>query len=253
MEHCLEEISCDAVSYFYVLDREGAAIEVWEHSGVHSHPRPPGGRLSRPERDAVDKQVIRRPEASVHQLRTGDAAPGSIPLAEINPGLADPRTARYEVNKSQAHLGLQASGTAKGGLAVLHDLGGLNNKLGVRFIIESSFSSPTYFALRTPFMISVIRESVGDWVTQDLSGPDAGRHGFVTDGDQSFCRQGTLLATCAFSTTLCQWVPVLYTWMDALDAEHHRPHFRLLNQAIIDAAGTDFEAKYLTAVSWYKS
>ncbi len=157
----LQEISCEALSYFYTKERNGDHIDVWEHSGSHEHPRPPGGRLSRAELQAVDQQVVRRPEASVHQLRTGDAAPGSTPLAEINPGLADPRSARYEVSKSQARLGLQPSATAKGGLAVLHDLGGLASKHGVRFIVESSFSGPTYFVLQTPFMVSVIDQGLG--------------------------------------------------------------------------------------------
>ncbi len=245
----LEELNCDAHAWFYSISKDGGSVAVWEHCGHHRHPRPPGGRISPPEQEALDQQVVRRPEASVHQLRTGDAAPGSVPLAQINPRLADPRSARYEVSKSQTRLGLQPAATAKGGLAVLHDLGALTSKHGVRFIVESSFSGPTYFVLQTPFMVSIIEESVRDWVLQDMSGPDAGRHGFVTDGDQSFFRQGTLLATCAFSTTLAQWVPVLYSWVDGLDTDHHRPHFRRLNQAILRAAGTDFEAKYLTAVS----
>ena len=97
-------------------------------------------------------------------------------------------------------------------------------------------------------MVNIIQESVEDWIAQDLSGPDAGRHGFVTDGDQSFFRQGTLLTTCAFSTTVNMWLPVLYSWIDGLDTEHHRPHFRSLNDAIIESAGPDFHAKYLTAV-----
>ncbi|TFK81763.1 hypothetical protein K466DRAFT_501589, partial [Polyporus arcularius HHB13444] len=162
--------------------------------------------------------------------------------------LSNPRAARYAVGKSLNRLGIQAAPSSKGGLTLLHDLGALNAKLGTRFVVESSFSGPTYFVMQTPFMEKVIEESVADWITQDTSGPDAGRHGFVTDGDQSFFRQGTLLATCAFSTTVNMWLPVLYSWIDGLDTEHHRPHFRRLNQAIVRSAGSAFQAKYLTAI-----
>ncbi|TBU52815.1 hypothetical protein BD310DRAFT_995754 [Dichomitus squalens] len=161
---------------------------------------------------------------------------------------SDPRAARNAVEKSKARLGL-TSGGSKGGRAVLRELGGLNNKLGMRFIIESSFSGPTYFTLESPFMLDVIRDSVQDWIVQDDSGSDAGRHGFCTDGDHSFfAGTGTLLATCAFSTVIQQWVPVLYTWIDALDTDHHRPHFRRLNKHILDVSGEQFDPKYLTTI-----
>lgn len=245
----MEEISCDAVAYSYTAKRDGKLVSVWEHSGTHLHAHPPGGRMSRLEENSLDDQVLRRPEASAHQLRTGGAAPGSVPLASINPTLANPRVARYEVAKSATRVGLQPVAGSKGGLALLHDLGALPEKLGGRYILESSFSGPTFFTLQTPFMATIIEESVDDWIAQERFGPDAGRHGMVTDGDQSFFRSGTLLATCAFSTTICQWVPVLYTWIDALDTAHHRPHFRHLNLCIIQAAREQFEDRFLTAVS----
>ncbi len=248
VEGSLQPLECDAVAYHYKLERNGEQVQVWEQVGSHRHPRPPGGRVSLAEENAVDEQVKRRPDASAHQLRTGSGLPGSVPLVDINPSLSNPRAARYVVNKSMSRLGLQPSATAKGGLALLHDLGALPGKLGGRFIVESSFSGPTYFSIQTPFMETIIEESVEDWIAQDMSGPDAGRHGFVTDGDQSFFRQGTLLTTCAFSTTLNKWVPVLYTWIDGLDTEHHRPHFRRLNQSIVQCAGVDFHEKLLTAV-----
>ena len=240
---------CEAEVHLWSEEQDGETTLFWEHTGFHYHPHPPGGRLSLPEQETIDSQVIRRPDASVHQLRTGDAAPGSVPLGEINPILANPRSARYAVSKSQTRLGIQPATAAKGGLSILNDLATLRDKLGLDFIVESSFSGPTYFTLQTPFMVQVIEESVEDWVLQDRQSPDSGRHGFVTDGDHTFFTLGTLLATCAFSTTMGQWIPVLYTWVHGLDVLHHSPHFRRLNTEILRASGHDFQAKYLTAVS----
>ncbi|KAI1789317.1 hypothetical protein LXA43DRAFT_893128, partial [Ganoderma leucocontextum] len=168
---------------------------------------------------------------------------------KINPILANPRAARHAVETSKSRLGLVPHSVKGGGLATLRDVSGLHGKLGMRFIVDSSFSGPTYFALETPFILEIIQESVGDWLSQDESGPDAGRHGFCTDGDHSFFRMGNLLATCAFSTVLAQWVPVGYTWILSLDTDHHRVHFRRLNKHILAATPeARFHPKYLAAV-----
>ncbi|KAL6306878.1 hypothetical protein BKA93DRAFT_124086 [Sparassis latifolia] len=105
--------------------------------------------------------------------------------------------------------------------------------------------------MQTVFMKQIITDSVEDWILLAASGPDAGRHEFVTDADQSFFRNGHLIVTCAFSTVLCQWVPVMYTWSDGLSAEHHRPHFRHLNRRIVIAAGPNFQDKFLLAIMDY--
>ena len=93
-----------------------------------------------------------------------------------------------------------------------------------------------------------LQEAVADWIENSTDGPDAGRHGFVTDGNHSFFRDGTLLTTCSFSSVMKAWVPVLYTWVARLDTEHHRPHFRFLNSQIVKAAGAKFENKFLLNV-----
>lgn len=99
----------------------------------------------------------------------------------------------------------------------------------------------------------VLEEAVTDWTTpsfaQDPQSAVVTRHGFVTDGDHSYFRVGTLLATCAFSSRMTSWAPVLYTWVLRLDTEHHRVHFRNLIKAIIVAAGIRFERKMLLNVS----
>ena len=195
----------------------------------------------------IEGQVIRKLDATAHQLRTGDTGPGSKPLPMISEMLANPRVARYQVEKSQARLGIHAS-PAKGGLSVLHSLGQLVKRLREPFIIDSSLSGPIFFTLQTPFMQRLIGDAIEAWIEDDGDGPDAGRHGFVTDGDHSFFRQGTLLATCVFSNVLNAWAPVLYSWIDSMDTEHHRPHFRHIFRAVVSHAGPRFEKKFLLHV-----
>ncbi|GBE88915.1 hypothetical protein SCP_1403230 [Sparassis crispa] len=194
--------ACQAKVFHYRVTRDGQEFLVWEHEGEHAHPRPPGVPLSKAEEVAFDAQVLRRPGASAHELRTRDTAPDSVPLAEITPVLANPRAARYEMSKSHAHLGLLPA-AGKGAFGVLHSLGSLNEKLKQEFIINSSFTGPTFFIMQTEFMKQIITDSVEDWILLAAGGPDAGHHGFVTDADQSFFRDGHLIVTCTFSTVLC--------------------------------------------------
>ena len=124
----------------------------------------------------------------------------------------------------------------------------MQTELGEHCIIRSSFNGPTFFCFQTPFMQTVLSESVnfwldnGDAVTHD-------RNGFVTDGDHSFFREGNLLATCAFSTVLNAWCPVLYTWISRLDTNHHRPHFHELFKLVYQSTGECFDSKLCFNVS----
>lgn len=246
--HSLRHDPCNARTYHFTVEREEQMWSIWEHTGQHdTHDRPPGGGLSRAQEEAVDEQVLRRTQAGAHQLRTGDLAPGSVPLPQISATLANPRTARYELGKSQARLGLQAS-PMKGALSMLHSFGELSKKFETPFIVDSCLHGPIYITMQTPFMAQMLDEAVDSWIEDAEDGPEAGRHGFVTDGDHSYFRQGPLLATCAFNKVLNAWVPVLYTWIDGLDTEHHRPHFHRIFAAVVEHAGSRFAASLLTHV-----
>ena len=124
----------------------------------------------------------------------------------------------------------------------------MQSELGEHCIINSSFNGPTFFCFQTSFMQTVLSESVnfwldnGDAVTHD-------RNGFVTDGDHSFFREGNLLATCAFSTVLNAWCPVLYTWISRLDTNHNRPHFHELFRLVHQSAKERFDPKLCFNVS----
>ncbi|KAF8957620.1 hypothetical protein BDZ97DRAFT_1924498 [Flammula alnicola] len=242
---------CDAKTYHYKISRNGQAFLVWEHDGHHKHPRPPGGNLSRAQEEAVDKQVLRNFDASAHELWTGDTGPGSIPLSEISPALANPRAARYQLSQSQARLGIAPSIATKGGLSILRSLAELQEELKKPFMINSSLHGPVFLMFQTPFMETVLQDSIISWNEEDSEGPNSARHGFVTDGDHSFFRDGVLIVTCVFNMLMVAWVPVLYTWILRQDIAHHRPHFRHISRSVvtlIQRRGLAFEKKYLLHV-----
>lgn len=248
----LEHLSCQAYTLHWSEGDSTEILEFWEHHGIHGHPRPPGGSsLTKAEQDALDNQVSRRPDASAHQLRTGTTAPGSVPLGNVAPTLADSRKARYEVGKSQERQGIQTKSSSKqSGFGFIAAVAKLEtDKLDEGFLMNSSCSSPAYYiSLQSKFMKQVLHEAVDDWILASSEGPGAGRHGFVTDGDHTFFRSGTLLATCAFNVRTNTWAPVLYTWVYHLDTAHHKVHFRNLNRCVIEAAGPKFDRKMLINV-----
>ena len=234
-------VPCSVTSYhFDSIGENGEACKVWEHNGHHQHSRPPASRVSPHERNLIKTQIRLNPDASTLRIRTGTATMDSIPLGDINPVLTNPRTARYAVSKAHEAVGVKPLGT--GGFRILLALGNMQTELGEHCIINSSFNGPTFFCFQTTFMRTVLSESVGFW----LDNGDAvthDRNGFVTDGDHSFFHEGNLLATCAFSTVLNAWCPVLYTWISRLDTIHHRPHFHELFKAVHQSAGERFDSK----------
>ncbi|KAF5337886.1 hypothetical protein D9611_014780 [Ephemerocybe angulata] len=223
----------------------------WEHEGYHDHPRPPTSHLSVSETAQLDAQVVRGgANATVHALRTGDLNPGSVPLPDIAPALANPSAARYFVAKSQARTGVtntMPKNTTAG--ATIKQILGLNGELGEPFLIFSQLHDQGLFIFRTAFMNSVLEATVDDWVLdKDTVGS---RHGFVTDGNHSYFKDGVLLSTSAFSETLKAWVPVLFTLVFGEDAAHHRPHFKHLNDAVmakVQRDGLPFKKEYLLNV-----
>lgn len=250
----LVHVSCEAFTLHWSESRleDGQSMLYWEHHGEHEHHRPPGGFLSKAQENALDEQVLRRPEASAHELRTGSVVPGSIPLGEISPMLSKPSTARYHVRKSQVRVGVQPSTTGKNVATSLQHFGEVNERLN-GFIVDSKLHGPIYIMVQSSDMRDWLKEAVEDWLRADAEGPTAGRHGFVTDGDHSFFRDGTLLTTVAFNLVLKQWVPVLYTWVASLDKAHHRVHFNRLNHGVIEAAGSRFTPALLAGVRFVMS
>lgn len=239
---------CEAKTYHFSVWRDRIEYLVWEHEGSHkSHKRPPAGRLTKSEWDAVGNQAGRHHEATALQLRNGDLGPGSVPLAKIAPNLANARAARYAIQKIRDTQGI-SSKTQKSAASVLRGFADLKKDLSTPFLIDSGVDGPIYIVMVTPFMAHITKEAIEDWIRDPDEGPSAGRHGFVTDGDHKFFRQGNLLVTSAWSSVLMSWVPIVYSWVDSLDADHHRPHFRALFQAILEYAGDDFDKKFFANV-----
>ncbi|KAF9547410.1 hypothetical protein CPC08DRAFT_648784, partial [Agrocybe pediades] len=225
----LYHVECSSArTHHYKLKRNNRWFYVWEHFGVHEHAKPPKGRLTAEEDAAVDAQVAIRPNASVHEYRTGDTVQGSIPIGRIAPSLADPRIARYQVEKSRNRLGLEGPRAGKGLVGLLGSVSDLNERFPTPFMIDSAFHGPTYIVFRTPFMLRMLQECVNSW--GDTT--EVARHGMVTDGDHTFFKDGVLNVTCVFSNVLSAWTPVLYTWILGLDTEHHRPHFHHISREI---------------------
>ncbi len=214
------------------------------------HDRPPGGRLSVEQKDAVQAQVYRSQNPSAHQLRAGDIGPGSVPLADIAPKLSDPRSSRYHVTQAKAELGIVSTSKSSSG-SLRHWLE-LQKNFDDPFMIDSGIHDSTvYLVLQTPFMKEMLQSSI-DLLFEDMNidDPAESRHGSITDGDHTFFRTANLLATCVFNTNLIAWVPVLYTYMGGLNTEHHRPHFRHLFQQIHDYTGDRFDRRMLIHVSY---
>ncbi|KAJ7904864.1 hypothetical protein B0H13DRAFT_2334509 [Mycena leptocephala] len=193
VEQPLLHDECVASSYHYNYARVTETTLVWEHFGDHStHSRPPGGKLSKFEEDEVDLQVLRKHEATAHELRTGDTGPGSTPFPDISPTLANPNAARYALGQSQARLGMVTT-SSKGDLALMGGFADLGKRLSTPFIVDASVSGPVYITLQTPSMDGIIRECVESWILDLADGPSAGRHGILVDGDHSFFRVGPLI------------------------------------------------------------
>ena len=215
----LHYVTCSVTSYhFDLVGQNGEPCKVWEHHGHHQHSHPPASRISPHEKDLIEAQIWLNPDASTLKIYTGTATVDSIPLGDINLVLTNPHTAWYTVTKALQVVGVGPSKT--GGFQNLLALGNMQTELGKHYIINSSFNGPTFFCFQTTFMQKVLSESVNFW----LDNGDAVTHdcnGFVMDGDHSFFHEGNLLATCAFSTILNAWCPVLYTWISCLDTDHH--------------------------------
>ena len=244
----LKSYSCDAYFLYYreIDERDRVLYSIWKHFGNHNHKRPPGGRLSSQQQKAVDAQVLRRHDSTAHVYRTGDTGPGSQPIGEISETLANPRAARYQVAQSRSRLGITVPSSVKGGFSILTSLAGLPEEFKKPFLVGSSVHGPTYLMFQTPFMRSLIEESVESWASDD-----DGHHGFVTDGDHSFFRSGVLLATCTFNAIMQSWAPALYTWILRQDIEHHRPHFRHISDIVVETVQQcqiQFQPEYLLHV-----
>ncbi|KAF9555016.1 hypothetical protein CPC08DRAFT_766248 [Agrocybe pediades] len=243
--------TCNARTYNWKTLRDDGVYKVWEHSGVHEHDRVPDGPVTAQERKQVDKQVGRNISASAHKLRTGDGAPGSVPLAQISPKLANPRVARYEITQSKLRQGISAVNASSGSISFLKSISSFQEELSERFILHSRMYDPTFIMLQSAFMKEMLTGSVTAWNDERGEGVHRARHGLITDGDHSFFKEGVLLTTVVFNSVMAAWVPVLYTWILKQDTSHHRPHFKEISQTIvqfIQQNGFAFETKYLLHV-----
>ncbi|KAF9540762.1 hypothetical protein CPC08DRAFT_770741 [Agrocybe pediades] len=247
----LYQETCNARTYNWRVNREDGVYKIWEHTGHHEHGRVPDGPVTASEKKQVDKQVGRNINASAHQLRTGDGAPGSVPLAKISQKLANPRAARHQIAQSKVRLGISGTTASSGGISFLNSIASFQEELNSWFIIRSSMYDPCFIMLQLTFMKDMLIGSVTAWNNERGEGIHRARHGMITDGDHTFFRKGVLLTTTVFSSAMAAWVPILYTLIFKQDIAHHRPHFKEISQAIVEfiqKQGFAFETKYLLHV-----
>lgn len=242
---------CPAKCYTFTYSEIDATYRVWDHVGIHNHPRlPEDGYFSAREKAAVIDAVRRNPTANAHGLRVnGGGAPGSEPLTKISPAFHDQSRVRHQKRRAEQQLGY-SSGGVSGGFSFLQKLFNLNSSLGETFIVDSGFHDTCFVQFQTKFMEEAIKRTVDDWLEMDPR--KEAKHGFVTDGNHSFFKTGVLLTTCIFDITTLMWIPVLYTWILNPDEAHHLPHFRRINEIIIQRLkelGLPIDPKFLLNVS----
>ncbi|KAJ6463160.1 hypothetical protein C8R47DRAFT_1225277 [Mycena vitilis] len=214
-------------------DDDGNTKAVRHHVGRHSHAHPPVKRLAEKDVEALDFQVLHNPQATAQQLRAA-AAPGQVPLGDINPILMDARKARSEVEKSKMRQQLIPSGARNSGFQFLESFSALKNSFETPWIVEAELLDRQFICMQTPFMRDVLlRDSVQSWHAENLEA-ESGRHGMLTDGTFDYFKQGVLLTSLVFSQVLFRWVVVLYTWIGGQDQEHHLPHFKQLIQVVAE-------------------
>ncbi|KAJ6468148.1 hypothetical protein C8R47DRAFT_990106 [Mycena vitilis] len=227
-------VTCECtLTYYQYRDDDGNTKAVRHHVGRHSHAHPPVKRLAEKDVEALDFQVLHNPQATAQQLRAA-AAPGQVPLGDINPILMDARKARSEVEKSKMRQQLIPSGARNSGFQFLESFSALKNSFETPWIVEAELLDRQFICMQTPFMRDVLlRDSVQSWHAENLEA-ESGRHGMLTDGTFDYFKQGVLLTSLVFSQVLFRWVVVLYTWIGGQDQEHHLPHFKQLIQVVAE-------------------
>ncbi len=63
--------------------------------------------------------------------------------------------------------------------------------------------------------------------------------GVLTDSTFSYFRRGYLLSSCVYSGALERWIPVLVTWLDALNIQSQAHHFKVLISQILERDHTE--------------
>lgn len=236
-------IKCsDGKAYSWLaLNSTGSLMYHWHHQGTHeSHGLPPPKGLTMKEKEKLLRIVQTNPKGSAHTLRTGEGIPDADPLYEISPVLANSSSARYHVGLARKTARVSKSeGLGSGGFSVMKALGELKDRDGKCFILETSLQPVTYIIFQTPWMKQVLCDAVDEWLADAVDA--AGRHGVVSDTNETFFREGGLQISAVFDTNLLQWVPIQLTWMLGKTEQHFRPHFRRLNQAILEHSGDRFK------------
>ncbi|KAJ7202489.1 hypothetical protein C8J57DRAFT_1735720 [Mycena rebaudengoi] len=249
----LIHVPCSAtLIYYQYVNDAGVSQAVRQHTGNHSHSRPPVTKLSQNELEALDQQVRQNPQASAQQLRAGAGA-SQISIGEIAPILLNSRKARHEVEKSKVRQQILAPPSSRNsGFQLLQSFSSLKESFETPWIVKADLLDRQFICMQTPFMRDVLlRDSVQSWHTENLE-PESGRHGIITDGTHDFFKEGVLLTSLVFSQVVLRWVVVLYTWIGRQNVDHHTPHFSQLVNVIAEICtaglGYTFDDQLFSAI-----
>ncbi|PPQ81362.1 hypothetical protein CVT26_014503 [Gymnopilus dilepis] len=250
----LKYIQCLAKSYHYRAEHDGISYSVWEHEGTHSHPQPPpkGRRINIPAR-----RTTTEPQHLTHTLPRSLSPPvltkpatGFSHLNNLSPAASDHERSPSQISpRDRVSF---PSGPGEKFTSCLANISEVQEELDSPFLVESSFAGPTYLVFQTSFMRRYLEEFVETHYLKSQEFSTAlPLFITITDANRTLFKEGVFDATCIFDMTMFTWVPVSYTWARQHDTAHHKPHFRHLNQCIIDyirAAGSkiEFDSKFVT-------
>ncbi|KAJ7200970.1 hypothetical protein C8J57DRAFT_1486534 [Mycena rebaudengoi] len=226
----LIHVPCSAtLIYYQYVNDTGVSQAVRQHTGNHSHSRPPVTKLSQNELEALDQQIS---------------------IGEIAPILLNSRKARHEVEKSKVRQQILAPPSSRNsGFQLLQSFSSLKESFETPWIVKADLLDRQFICMQTPFMRDVLlRDSVQSWHTENLE-PESGRHGIITDGTHDFFKEGVLLTSLVFSQVVLRWVVVLM-WTTI------HPHFSQLVNVIAEICtaglGYTFDDQLFSAVKEFR-
>lgn len=211
----LKWIHCDAALKFeYNLAHDKIVIK---HQSIHNHDCPPVSKPDFESKKKFSKIVKLNPAQKPLQLVVGT----------LNP---------LEKNQSVSHLHeafLNRDRTAYYRRVVLEEMGysfNGNDFFSSLKTFQSRFSdslnffsglqlNKVYLSCCTNFQLSRLSDT-------SFFGRTIG--GIITDATYNFFKNGYLLSSSVYCFLLHRWVPILFTWIEKLNAETHEEHFLIL-------------------------
>ncbi|EGG02158.1 uncharacterized protein MELLADRAFT_91610 [Melampsora larici-populina 98AG31] len=232
-------IKCDAVCRFDAeLDKNGK--EGWgllRHQGTHQHEWAESKKADPISKEKLKEKVLNDPKTGPLGMKVGQAHTRKDPIESVTDihtsfGHAD-RLGIYlrRVFLRQAGIMTNSQDPESGDkwLQSMMDW----SKKGLRVVSSSIAGEDAHISFQTGWMAEVLVEP--DERSTTYTG------GLLSDVTYRFFKMGYLLTTSKYCETIKRWVPVLFSWLGGLQAEHYKIHFKNLLQQIQKTKMTDKE------------